>query len=195
MVVVVATTSPATATSAPDSRCGVDNGLVADESSCRGFMICLKGRVRKLDCSRDLLFNRNRSTCDFPSNVDCDTRPKDSDGSSCYTAMVNVTVTIRNEVKDPEFQGKIRVHAPRQPLRYILLIAAGQDTKFRFETQHFDGYGDYVSTINGMSNDVSDVLAVWQPYDKHGDVISESLDNFVPENDEVVTFVYTAALG
>ena len=44
----------------------------------------------------------------------------------------------------------------------------------RYETMYFDGYGDYVSSINGLNNDIKDKLAVWQPYNKRGEVITES---------------------
>ena len=54
-----------------------------------------------------------------------------SDGSACYSAMVNVTVKVRNEVKEPQFQAKVVVQAQRQPLRHMLLIAAGLDPRFR----------------------------------------------------------------
>ena len=49
----------------------------------------------------------------------------------------------------------------------------------RYETQYFDGYGDYVSSINGVSNDVTANLAVWQPFDKKGQVIPHSESLFV----------------
>ena len=91
MVVAVAVSSQATAATAPDSRCGIDNGLVADESSCRGFIICLKGLARPLQCSRDLLFNRDRLTCDFPSSVHCGNRPRDvGNGTRCLCVCVCV---------------------------------------------------------------------------------------------------------
>ena len=54
-----------------------------------------------------------------------------SGGGACYTAMINVTLKVRNEIKEPKFQAKVVVQAQRQPLRYVLLIAAGLDPTFR----------------------------------------------------------------
>ena len=55
-----------------------------------------------------------------------------SGSSTCYSAMINVTVRVTNEIRAPQFEAKLTVKAQRQPLRYILLIAAGLDPRFRY---------------------------------------------------------------
>lgn len=51
----------------------------------------------------------------------------------CYTAVVNVTIDIKNDVRAPQFYESVTLRVQRQPLRHVLLIAAGMDPKFRFD--------------------------------------------------------------
>ncbi|KAL8590255.1 hypothetical protein ACOMHN_006371 [Nucella lapillus] len=185
---------PATTRAVPDSRCSVNSGVVVDQTSCTAFLLCLKGRARSVPCSRDLLFNAQRLTCDLPHNVRCGNRPRLSGRNFCYSAMINVTLKIRNGIRQPTFEGEIRVHAQRQPLRYILLIAAGLDSMFRYQSQHFKGYGDYLVSLNGVSNDVTDHLAAWQLHSEHYGLIVDNIDDFIPEDNDVITFIYVDAL-
>ncbi|XP_025116055.1 uncharacterized protein LOC112577238 [Pomacea canaliculata] len=186
----------------PDSRCNINNGLVADASDCRGYLLCLQGAARQLHCTRDLLFNQLKLVCDFPSNVQCGNRPLVSGSPSsswssnsvpesgrCYTAVVNVTIDIKNDVRAPQFYESVTLRVQRQPLRHVLLIAAGMDPKFRFETTEFPGFGDHLSSIYGVRNDIQ---AIWTLFDKRGSLVRENLDEFYPENGEILTFVFSS---
>lgn len=192
MTVAAAATS---STTPPDMRCSVDNGLAADDTDCGRFLVCLQGKVRRMDCSKDLLFNQHKLVCDYPSNVQCGARPLEPESyERCFASMVNVTIRAVNQVKAPQFEAAVIVKAPRQALRYILLMAAGLNPMFRFETQNFQGYGDYVSSLNDVRNDISKDLAIWTPYGK-GQVIRDSIDDYYPENNEPITYMYTEGLG
>ncbi|XP_068731742.1 U-scoloptoxin(01)-Er1a-like [Montipora capricornis] len=58
----------------PSDFCANKNpGNHPDPDTCSGFIMCdVAGRMHKMTCPSNLLFNPTLLVCDWPSNVDCD---------------------------------------------------------------------------------------------------------------------------
>ncbi|KAK6177875.1 hypothetical protein SNE40_012750 [Patella caerulea] len=177
-----------------DGECSVDDGLVPNMTSCQDFLICLQGRVRRrVRCASGLMFDASIEMCNFENVVNCGLRPK-TGNRKCYTANVNVTIKAENLAIQPIFLIETNIQAPRQPLYNFLLMAAGKDKRFSFQTRKIDNYGEFVSSINGLEGREEDYSG-WVPSDKRNNQISKGIHEVFPEDGEVITFKFYSFAG
>ncbi|XP_067650980.1 uncharacterized protein [Haliotis asinina] len=181
--------APAAVLTNVDSRCNVDNGIVADMNNCGNFLVCLQGRARRvITCSKGLLYDTKLRMCNHKLNVDCGRRPSKGDAKvSCFLSNIKVTIKLENHVKTPYFTLQATVEAPRQPLENFLLMAAGRDSRFRFKSEMIDNFGMFVTAINGVKADPLDVTA-WLPFDRYNRRLAISIRDYVPQDMETILF-------
>ncbi|XP_071089880.1 uncharacterized protein [Haliotis cracherodii] len=181
--------APAAVLTNVDTRCNVDNGIVADMSNCGNFIVCLQGRARRvITCSKGLLYDTKLRMCNHKYKVDCGRRPPSADAKvNCFLSDIKVTIKVENQVKPPYFTFRTTVEAPRQPLENFLLMAAGRDSRFRFESKMIDDFGMYVTAINGVRADPLDVTA-WLPFDRLNRQLTINIRDYVPQDMETIVF-------
>lgn len=62
-------------TDALKAQCKEPRGQFPSESSCNKFINCWDETAVEQTCPAGLVFNQETSYCDYPSNVDCGSRP------------------------------------------------------------------------------------------------------------------------
>ncbi|KAK3928152.1 Peritrophin-1 [Frankliniella fusca] len=55
--------------------CKSERGQFPDPKDCSKFINCWDGTAAEQECNAGLLFNPEKSYCDYPENVDCGSRP------------------------------------------------------------------------------------------------------------------------
>ncbi|ESO99033.1 hypothetical protein LOTGIDRAFT_238959 [Lottia gigantea] len=172
-----------------DIECSVSNGLVPNMTSCRDFILCINGKmVRRIPCANGLLFDTTIGMCNYEHVVSCGERPMQG-FQKCYVVKVNVTIIVENSITEPKFTLKTSVYAQRQPLYYFLLMAAGKDSRFSFNTTKIDDYGEFVLSFNGLVGSEK-IFTVWIPSDRRDTGIKQGIHEFYPEDKEVITYKY-----